>query len=72
MPRSRAIVWMDSREASIFRFGSNEVEQAELRADNPYLTVSHKAGSMGASRPAADLDFFDRVIDSLRGSACGT
>jgi hypothetical protein len=68
MPRSRAIVWMDSREASIFRFGSDEVEQAELRADNPYLKVRHKAGSMGAGRPAADLDFFDRVIDSLRGT----
>jgi hypothetical protein len=68
MPRSRAIVWMDSREASVFRFGADGVERAGLRADNPYLKVSHKAGAMGAGRPAADLDFFDRVIDSLRGA----
>ena len=38
MPLSRAIVWMDSRQAGVFRFG------------------------------AADLDFLDRVIDSLRGT----
>lgn len=68
MPRSRAIVWMDSREASVFRFGSNEVDQTQLRADSPCLKVSHKAGSMRAGRPAADFDFFDRVIDSLRGT----
>ena len=68
MPRSRAIVWMDSREASVFRFGTDEVDQAKLRADNPCLKVSHKAGSMRAGRPAADFDFFDRVIDSLRGT----
>jgi hypothetical protein len=67
MPRSRAIVWMDSRQASVFMFGADEVEQAQLRADSPYLKVNHKAGCMRAGRPAADLDFFDRVIDSLRG-----
>ena len=35
MPRSRAIVWMDFGEASIFRFGSDEVEQAELSRRQP-------------------------------------
>jgi len=68
MSRSRAIVWMDSREASVFRFGADGVDRTQLRADSPCLKVSHKAGSMRAGRPAADLDFFDRVIDSLRGS----
>jgi hypothetical protein len=59
---------MDSREASVFRFGADEGARIHLRADNPFLKVSHKAGSMRAGRPAADLDFFDRVIDSLRGT----
>jgi hypothetical protein len=58
---------MDSREASVYRFGAEEIEQARLGADNPYLKVGHKAGVMGAGRPAADLDFLDRIIDSLRG-----
>lgn len=68
MTRSRAIVWMDSREANVFRFGADEVEKARLRADTPCLKVSHKAGCMRGGRPAADFDFFDRVIDSLRGT----
>jgi hypothetical protein len=59
---------MDAREASVFRFGTDEIEQARLRADTPCLKVNHKAGSMRAGRPAADFDFFDRVIDSLRGT----
>jgi hypothetical protein len=55
---------MDCREASVFRFGADEVDRAQLGADNPCLKVSHKAGSMRAGRPAADVDF----IDSLRGT----
>lgn len=68
MPLSRAIVWMDSRQARVFRFGASEFAQGRLRADSPYLRVGHKAGRLHAGRPAADLDFVDRVIDSLRGT----
>lgn len=68
MPLSRAIVWMDSHQASVFRFGANDLARDQLRADKPFLKVSHKAGRMRAGRPAADLDFLDRVIDSLRGT----
>lgn len=68
MPLSRAIVWMDSRQASVFRFGADDLAHDRLRADSPFLKVSHKAGRMRAGRPAADLDFLDRVIDSLRGT----
>jgi hypothetical protein len=59
---------MDCREASVFRFGAGDIERAGLHADNPYLKLNHKAGSMGAGRLAADLDFYDRIIDSLRGT----
>ena len=68
MPLSRAIVWMDSRQARVFRFGASQLAQGRLRADSPFLRVGHKAGTMHARRPAADLDFLDRVIDSLRGT----
>ncbi|MBI2737446.1 MAG: hypothetical protein HYX38_13000 [Rhodospirillales bacterium] len=68
MPVSRAIVWMDSGQASVFRFGADDLAQDRLRADSPFLKVDHKAGRMHAGRLAADLDFLDRVIDSLRGT----
>lgn len=68
MPLSRAIVWMDSRQASVFRFGAGDLAPDRLRADSPFLKVDHKAGRMRAGRAAADLDFLDRVIDALRGT----
>ena len=68
MPLSRAIVWMDSRQASVFRFGADDLARDQLRADKPFLRVNHKAGCLRAGRTAADLDFLDRVIDSLRGT----
>jgi hypothetical protein len=59
MPSSQAIVWMNSLEASVFRYGAEDLEQHRLRADAPFLKVNHKAGVMGAGRPLADCDFFD-------------
>jgi hypothetical protein len=59
---------MDSHGASVFRFGVDQIKEAGLCADKPDLKVNHKAGAMRAGRPAADFDFFDRVIDALRGT----
>jgi len=59
---------MDSHQASVFRFGANEVAHGRLRADSPFLKVDHKAGRMHGGRPAANHDFLDRVIDALRGT----
>lgn len=67
MPKSRAIVWIESRRAAVFRFGADPPESNGLAADAPQLEVPHKAGALGAGRPAADFDLFDRVIDALRG-----
>ena len=68
MTHSHAVVWMDSREAHVFRFNADDVEQQRLKAHMPFRKVHHKAGVIGAGRAAADLDFFDRIIDSLRGT----
>jgi stalled ribosome rescue protein Dom34 len=68
MPHSRAIVWMDSREAHVFRFGLDDVEQERIKAHMPFRKVHHKAGVIGAGRASADVDFFDHIIDALRGT----
>ena len=70
MPQSRAIVWMDSREAKIFRFGDEDVEQARLSAATPFKAIKHKNGALQAGDLRADLDVLDRVIDALRGTRC--
>ncbi len=67
MPNSQAIVWIDSHEARVWRFGSADIEQRRLKADAPYLAVKHKIGAMQTGNLAADLALLDRVIDALRG-----
>jgi hypothetical protein len=67
MPQSRAIVWIDEREARVFRFGDDAVAEGRLRADAPLLALRHRTGTMQAGDLAADLALLDRVVDSLRG-----
>lgn len=68
MPQSQAIVWIDSRQAFVFRFGEDDAALERLRADAPFLAVKHKAGALQAGQLAADLALLDRVVDALRGT----
>jgi stalled ribosome rescue protein Dom34 len=65
MTHSHALVWMDSREAHVFRFNADDVEQERLKAHMPFHKVHHKAGVIGAGHAAADTEYFERIIDSL-------
>ena len=66
-PRNLAIVWISNREASVFRFGDDDVAQGRLRADAPSLALKHKTGAMQTGNLIADLALIDRVVDALRG-----
>ena len=68
MTHNHAIVWMDSREARIFRFNAADVEGEHLVAHNPFKKVHHKAGVIGAGRLSLDTSFFDHIVDALRGT----
>ena len=67
MTHSRAIIWMDSKEAHVFRFNAEDVEAERIKAHSPFRKVHHKAGVIGAGRVHLDRDFFDHIIDALRG-----
>src|SRR5215207_4291931 len=67
MPQSRAIVWISNSEASVFRFGDDDVAQGRLHADAPYLALKHRTGAMQTGNLIADLALLDRVVDALRG-----
>jgi hypothetical protein len=53
MPRSRAIVWMDSREASVFRFGADEIERS-LRGTRQWYLVGPDGTKQGL------VDYLDK------------
>jgi stalled ribosome rescue protein Dom34 len=68
MTHSHAIVWMDSREAHVFCFNAEDVEQDRLKAHMPFRKVHHKAGVIGSGHPAADAEYFHHIVDALSGT----
>ena len=67
MSYSYAIVWLDAKEAHVHRFNAEDVVQKRLDALQPFRTIRHKAGVIGAGRLQYDLDYFDRIVDAMRG-----
>lgn len=67
MPQSHAVVWMDSKEAHIFRFGATEVESSRIKAHDPFRKVHHKAGAVGNGKHTDDVALFEGIVDALQG-----
>ena len=68
MSHSHAVVWMDAREARVFRFNAEDVEQQRIEAHMPFRKVHHKAGVIGSGHPTADAEYFQHIMDSLSGT----
>jgi hypothetical protein len=68
MTHNHAIVWMDSKEARIFRFSPDDVERERIKAHNPFRQVHHKAGVIGAGHMALDPSFLSDILDALSGT----
>jgi stalled ribosome rescue protein Dom34 len=68
MSHVHAVVWLDSREAHVFQFNAEDVEQERIKADLPFRKIHHRAGEIGAGKIHLDRDYFDRIADALRGS----
>ena len=67
MSHSHAIVWMDSREAHVFRFSPEDVENQRIEAHRPFRKVHHKAGVIGDGHAHPDLRYFGEIIEALQG-----
>jgi stalled ribosome rescue protein Dom34 len=60
-----ALVWIDNREAKIFRFTATSHEQALVSATHPDQHIHTKAHSGGSGHSAVDHAFFERVAAAL-------
>src|SRR6186997_1705627 len=67
MSHSHAIVWMDSREAHVFRFSADDVEKQRIRSHNPFRKIHHKAGVIGAGHVHLDHGYFADIAEALNG-----
>ena len=67
MSHSHAIVWMDSKEAHVFQFNVEDVEQQRIKAHLPFRKIHHKAGVIGAGHVHLDHHYFDDIAKALDG-----
>jgi stalled ribosome rescue protein Dom34 len=67
MSHSHAIVWMDSREAHVFRFSIDDVEKQRIRSHSPFRKIHHKAGVIGAGHMHLDHRYFEDIAEALNG-----
>jgi stalled ribosome rescue protein Dom34 len=62
---SAALVWIDHREAKIFRVSATEVGQAVVSAHGTGHHLQHKANVHGSGHQGVDTEFFKRVMGAL-------
>ena len=67
MSHSHAVVWMDSKEAHVFRFNRDDVEKHRIKAHLPFRKIHHKAGVIGAGHVHLDHKYFDEIVEALDG-----
>ena len=67
MPHGHAVLWMDFKEAHVFRFDAEDVQKERLKSHAPFRKVHHKAGAIGAGHAHADAAFFDDIAAALKG-----
>jgi stalled ribosome rescue protein Dom34 len=67
MSHSHAIVWIDSREAHVFRFSPDDVERQRIQSRRPFRKIHHKAGVIGAGHEHLDRKYFEDIAEALNG-----
>ncbi len=62
---NHAVVWIDSHEARVFRFGPDDVERLVLRPHDPHVHIHHKANTIGSGHASEDHAFLQSVVDAF-------
>jgi stalled ribosome rescue protein Dom34 len=61
MSHNHAVVWLDSREAKIFSFDSEDVEKKRVKADTPRKHVRH-SGNVGDGKGRDNREYFEAIL----------
>lgn len=69
-PLHNAIVWIDHREAKVYRFSGNDESTVQVNAHHALQRLHHRPGGWEAGgNPMEDGEFFGRVAGTLEQSA---
>jgi len=64
-PHYHAILWIDHREAKIFRFSATDVTPTVIASHATGRHAQHKANTSGSGHRGVDAEFFGRVVTGL-------
>ena len=64
-PHFHALVWIDHREAKVFRFNATEAVESDLHARDRHVHVHHKANTIGSGHAVVDRDLLKKVVGSV-------
>lgn len=64
-PHYHAILWIDHREAKIFRFSATDVTPLVVESHATGWHSHHKANTTGSAHRGVDTEFFGRVVAAL-------
>jgi stalled ribosome rescue protein Dom34 len=59
------VVWIDHREAKVFKFSATDVDHTTVRSSHPDEHIHHKANSGDSGHAPVDNEFFKRVVQGI-------
>jgi stalled ribosome rescue protein Dom34 len=65
MPHKHAVVWIDARQAHVFKFVREDVEEQRIKAELPFRKIHHRAGSIGAGHVRDDEHYFHSIVEAM-------
>ena len=60
-----ALVWIDHREAKIFRFDADSSQSVTVHNSHAHQNLHHKANSIDSGHVAVDKEYLLRVVTAL-------
>lgn len=66
MQHYHAVVWLDHREARVFFFDRDKVDEVDLAARAPHHAVHHYKGAISGKRSPDDQKFLHEIVEALK------
>ncbi|MCC7273879.1 MAG: translational machinery protein [Alphaproteobacteria bacterium] len=66
MPHFHAVIWLDHREAKVFRFNAENAEKTALHAHDQHHHLHHGKGHLMGRRSAPDQEFLDSILSAAK------
>jgi stalled ribosome rescue protein Dom34 len=63
-----AVIWLDFKEAHVFKFSAEDVRRQRIKAHAPSHKIHQKAGIIGSGHSHDDKTYFASIVEALSGT----